>query len=178
MLKRHLAALNRFISRSMDECRPFFQALKKNGANFRWNEECETDFHGLKKILGCTNPAVKAFLEEMLYMYFTVSDWAMSGALVREDKGIQKPVCYVNHSMNGLQTWYQRLKKLVPTLFIVLRKLKHYFQTFSIIVLTEHPLRSVVENLEENPQATGMISKWSLEISPYGLRYEPRTAIN
>ena len=178
MLNRYLVTLNRFISRSTDKCRPFFQALKKNGTNFCWSEECETAFQGLKKILVCTKPAIKAFLKETLYLYFTVSDGAMNGALVREDKGIQKPVCYVNHSMNGLQTWYQRLEKLVPTLFIILRKLKHYFQTFSIIVLTEHPLRSVVENLEENPQATGRISKWSLEISPYGLRYEPRTAIN
>jgi len=44
MLNERLAALNRFISRSMDKCRPFFQALKKNGADFRWSEECETAF--------------------------------------------------------------------------------------------------------------------------------------
>jgi len=40
-------------------------------------------------------------------------------------------------------------------LFIILRKLKHYFQNFAITVLTEHPLRSVMKN----PEATGRISK-------------------
>ena len=155
-----------------------FPSLEEEWGQLSLEQGMRDSLLWIEKILGCTNPAVKAFLEEMLYLYFTLSDWAMSGALVREDKGIQKPVCYVNHSMNSLQTWYQRLEKLVPTLFIVLRKLKHYFQTFSIIVLTEHPLRSVIENLEENPEATGRISKWSLEIRPYGLRYEPRTAIN
>ena len=35
MLNGCLAALNRFISRSTDKCKPFFQALKKNGADFR-----------------------------------------------------------------------------------------------------------------------------------------------
>jgi len=73
--------------------------------------------------------------------------------------------------MNVLQIIYQRLEKLVLTIIIILRKLKHYFQTFPITVLTEHPLKSVIEN----PKATGRISKWVLELRPYGLRYEPRT---
>ena len=46
-----LAALNRFINRSTDKCRPFFQVLKKNGADFCWNQECEMSFQGLKKYL-------------------------------------------------------------------------------------------------------------------------------
>ena len=57
----------------------------------------------IEKILVYTKPAVKAFLEETLYLYFAVSDSAMSGALVQEDKG-QKLVYYINHSMNSLQT--------------------------------------------------------------------------
>ena len=59
------------------------------------------------------------------------------------------PVYYVSHTMNGSQTRYQRLEKLVLALLIISRKLKHYFQTFPITVLTEHPpLRSIVKNLE------------------------------
>ena len=62
---------------------------------------------------------------------------------------------------------------MVLALFIISRKLKHYFQTFPITVLTEHPLRSIIEN----PEATGRILKWALELRPYGLKYEPRTTI-
>jgi len=40
----------------------------------------------------------------MLYLYLTISESAMSGALVQEDEGIQKPVYYVSHSMNDPQT--------------------------------------------------------------------------
>ena len=39
ILNGHFAALNRFISRSTNKCKPFFQALKKTGGNFRWSEE-------------------------------------------------------------------------------------------------------------------------------------------
>nr|XP_023887406.1 uncharacterized protein LOC111999508 [Quercus suber] len=45
-----LAALNRFISKFADCCRPFYQLLKKwNG--FQWNEECDKAFRDLKEYL-------------------------------------------------------------------------------------------------------------------------------
>jgi len=64
---------------------------------------------------------------ETLFPYLTVSDSAVIGALVQKDEGIQKPVYYASHSMNDPQTRYQRLEKLVLALFIISRKLKHYF---------------------------------------------------
>ena len=38
-----LAALNRFISKFSDRCRPFYQLLKK-WKGFRWDNECEKAF--------------------------------------------------------------------------------------------------------------------------------------
>jgi len=93
--------------------------------------------------------------------------------LVREEEGIQKPVYYISHAMNGPQTRYQRLEKLVLALFIISRKLKYYFQIFPITVLAGHPLRTIMEN----PEATRKISKWASELRSYRLKYEPRTSI-
>ena len=53
------------------------------------------------------------------------------------------------------------------------RKLKHYFKTFLITVLAEHPLRSIVEN----QKAIRKFSKWIAELRSYRLRYEPRITI-
>ena len=97
----------------------------------------------------------------------------MSGALVSEDEGVQKSVYYISRSMNEPQTGYQRLKMLLIAFFINLRKFKHYFQTFLIMIFTEHPLRSVTENSE----VTGQILKWASELRSYALRYELRTTI-
>ena len=65
------------------------------------------------------------------------------------------------------------MEKMVLALFVVSRKLKHYFQSFYIVTLTEHPLKSIVEN----SQVTGRIAKWATELKPYSIRYEPRTTI-
>ena len=45
-----LAAINRFISKFVDRCCPFYQLLKK-WKGFQWNEECEKAFQDLKEYL-------------------------------------------------------------------------------------------------------------------------------
>ena len=128
---------------------------------------------GVEEILDLISLLVKLASGGMLYLYLTISELAVSRALVRENEGAQKPAYYISHTMNSPQTRYQRLEKLVLALFIILRKLKHYFQSFPITVLIEHPLRSIVEN----QKATGRISKRASELRSYRLKFEPRTVI-
>ena len=45
-----IAALNRFVSKSVDKCRPFFQLLKK-WKGFSWTLECDEAFQKLKEYL-------------------------------------------------------------------------------------------------------------------------------
>jgi len=47
-LTGRVATLNRFISRAMDKCLPFFKTLKQA---FQWTEECEEAFQALKNYL-------------------------------------------------------------------------------------------------------------------------------
>ena len=71
------AALNRFISRSADRCRPFFQLLHK-WKDFQWTEECVMAFEDLKQYL--SNPPLlsKPDKEEVLYAYHAITDYVVS----------------------------------------------------------------------------------------------------
>jgi len=60
----------------------------------------------IEEVSDFTTPARKAFLGTELSLYLVISESAVSGALVQEEEGIQKPVYYVSHSMNGLQIRY------------------------------------------------------------------------
>ena len=44
-LNRKIAAQNRFVSRAMDKCLPFFRTLKKS---FEWTAECQQAFEDRK----------------------------------------------------------------------------------------------------------------------------------
>ena len=64
------AALNRFISRSSDRCRPFFQSLK---SKFSWDEECDRALAELKEYLSSVPLLVTPDPGEELYLYLAVS---------------------------------------------------------------------------------------------------------
>ena len=57
--------------------------------------------------------------------------------------------------------------------FMVSRKLKHYFQEHPITVVSYAPLGDIIRNRE----ATRRVAKWAIELGPHHINYEPRSAI-
>jgi hypothetical protein len=56
---------------------------------------------------------------------------------------------------------------------ITSQKLQHYFQEYSISVVTNYPLGDILRNQD----ATGRISKWAVELGALNINFKPRTAI-
>ena len=83
-----------------------------------------------------------------LYLYLAVSPHAVSSALVREEGKIQKPVYYTSRALRGTEGWYPMMEKLAFALVTASRKLRHYFQTHVINIMTNHPFRKAMNKLE------------------------------
>ncbi|XP_050289638.1 uncharacterized protein LOC126727764 [Quercus robur] len=88
-----ITALNRFISRSAERCRPFFCLLHK-WRGFEWTEECAVAFQQLKKYLSRPSIMSSPEVDEVLFAYLAVAPHAVSFVLIREDNGVQRPVYY------------------------------------------------------------------------------------
>ena len=80
-------ALSRFVSRSTENCLPFFNALK-GGKKFEWTEKCEVAFQQLKEHLGKPPLLSKLVAGEKLFLYLAVFESAVSLVLVREDNKV------------------------------------------------------------------------------------------
>ena len=65
------------------------------------------------------------------------------------------------------------MQKLLFGLLMASRKLHHYFQAHEITVVTRLPLQRILHN----PDATGRIVEWALELSSFGLRFESTSTI-
>ncbi|XP_028122779.1 uncharacterized protein LOC114319908 [Camellia sinensis] len=166
------AALNRFINKSSDRIKPFFQLLKKRAA-FEWSSKCTEVLQSLKKYLS-TPPLLSAPKPgKELYLYLVVLDHAVSVVLIREVNKEQRPVYYVSKTLLNAKTRYLPLEKLAYALLISSRKLQHYFQGHTINVLTEFPLRSVFSQAD----FSGRTAKWVVELGEFDIRYQPRIAI-
>ena len=86
-LTRMAAALNRFISRSADKCRPFFLLINKWKC-FEWTEECATAFQQLKDYLARPSIMSSPEPDEVLFTYIVVAPYVVSLVLIRVDCGV------------------------------------------------------------------------------------------
>ena len=65
------------------------------------------------------------------------------------------------------------MEKLAFTSITVAHMLKPYFQAYTIVILTDKPLRRAMSN----PEATERMTLWVIELSEFDIQYDPRTAI-
>ena len=91
-----------------------------------------------------------------MHLYLAVSPHAVSSAQIREEGKVQKPVYYTSRALSGVEGRYPLIEKLAFTLITASRKLRHYFQVDVINVMTDHPLKKAMNNLE----AVGRLIQW------------------
>ena len=169
---QRLEALTRFVSRSTDRSLPFFKILK-GIKKFEWTKECEEVFAQLKAYLTQPPWLSKPKIGESLLLYLAVSPTAVSSVLIREEGTTQLLIYYVSYSMVPAETRYPDIEKLALALLVSSRKLKPYFEAHTIVVPTSYPLRQVLHK----PETSERLIRWSMELSQYEIRYQPRTAI-
>ncbi|XP_020207400.1 uncharacterized protein LOC109792401 [Cajanus cajan] len=171
-LTGRMASLSRFLSKSTDKALPLFQCLRKND-RFAWTKECEEAFTELKRSLASPPILKKPRLNLPLLIYISASDRAVSAVLVQEQEGTQVPVYFVSRVLQGIEARYQKIEKLALAILVTARKLRHYFQSYEVIVRTDHPIIQVLQK----PDLAGRMMKWSIELSKHSIKYEPRGVI-
>ena len=148
-LNDKVATLNRFVSRAIDKCLPFFRMLKKS---FEWMAKCQQAFKDLKAYLSSPPLLNPSQPREELFLYLAVSPATISAALIREEDKVQKPMYYTSWALCGAEERYLPMEKLAFALVTTAHKLKPYFQAHMVIVLTYKPLRLAISNSEAAEQ--------------------------
>ncbi|KAM1500270.1 hypothetical protein ACFX10_022858 [Malus domestica] len=118
-----VAALIRFISKATDRCAPFFKALKGSKNYITWTDECAEAFKNLKDYMSKAHLLSKP-----------------------EDGNVERPVYYASKALQDAKTRYSNIEKLALALVMSARKHRPYFQAHSIIVLTNHPFRQILQS--------------------------------
>ena len=93
--------------------------------------------------------------DEVLFAYIVVAPYAISLVLIRVDNGIQRPVYYVSKSLHETEVRYLPLEKAILAIVLGTRKLPHYFQVHTVVVLTQLPLKTILQSADY----TGIIAK-------------------
>ncbi|XP_065624488.1 uncharacterized protein LOC136065344 [Quercus suber] len=111
--------------------------------------------------------------DEVLFKYIAVATHAVSLVLIRADGGVQRPVYCVSKSLHKTEVCYLPLEKAILAVVLGTRKLPHYFQAHTVIVLTQLPLRVILRSADY----TGRIAKWGMILGVFDIKYMPCTSV-
>ncbi|RDY06850.1 Retrovirus-related Pol polyprotein, partial [Mucuna pruriens] len=152
-----VTALSRFISKASEVAIPILDTLKKE-RNFACTRDCEEAFLRLKAILATPPILVRPKLGQPLHLYISVTDVAISSVLIQERGMEQCLVYFISKTLQGPEKRYQKIERGALTLVIASRRLHPYFQSFSIIVRTDLPVRQILGK----PDLAGRMVAWKL----------------
>ena len=86
----------------------------------------------------------------------------------------QRPVYFISKAFANAETRYMKMEQTALALRIAAQKLHPYFQAHPITVLTNQSLRNVLHK----PKITGRMLQWAIELSEYGIDYQPILSLN
>jgi hypothetical protein len=173
-----LVALSRFISKLGEKALPFYQLLRKTD-KFTRIAEAQAAFDDLKRHLSTSPVLVTPCEKEPMMLYIATTNQVVSSALVVEHAeegkahGVQRPVYYLSEVLLPTKQRYRHYQKLAYAIYMTGKKLPHYFECHSIVVVALTPVSSILNN----PDATGRVSLWGITLGPWEITYQRQSTI-
>ena len=75
--------------------------------------------------------------------------------------------------MHEAEVRYLPLEKAILVVVLGTRKLPHYFQAHTVVILTQLPLKTILRNFDY----TGRITKWGTILGAFDIKYMPHISI-
>jgi ribonuclease HI len=173
-----LAALSRFILRLGEKGLPLYRLLRK-AERFTWTPEAEEALENLKALLTNTPILVPPAAGEALLIYIVATTLVVSATIVveRQEEGhallVQRPVYFISEVLSETKIRYPQIQKLLSAVILTRRKLRHYFESHLVTMVSSFPLGEIIQCRE----ASGRIAKWAVELMGETISFAPRKAI-
>ena len=79
----------------------------------------------------------------------------------------------MSKSLHEAEIRYLPLEKAILAVVHGTRKLPYYFQAYTVVVLTQLPLKAILRSADY----TGRIAKWGIILGTFDIKYMPRTSV-
>lgn len=138
-----LTTLSRVMPKMAQKIKLILNLLKKT-TRFQWYEQCEEVFAQLKLFHDSPPLIQKSLPNKPIFVYLSISNEAISSALVQEVNLKQRPVYFVSRMLQDMETRYQIIEKVALPLITTTRRMQAYFHNHMIIVKTDYPIAKIL----------------------------------
>jgi hypothetical protein len=149
----------------------------KSAKVFQWGPSQQKAFEELKQYLIELTTLTPPSPGTPLLLYVAASHATVSAALVQENQDGQAKkqvhVYFVSEVLSSSKKNYTKLEKVLYAVLMASRKLRHYFQTYHIMVPSSQPLKDIMRNRE----ATERVGKCAAELNEFTIDYIHRSSI-
>ncbi|XP_027151163.1 uncharacterized protein LOC113751373 [Coffea eugenioides] len=110
-----------------------------------------------------------------LILYISAQERSVGALLAQEnDEGKENALYYLSRMMTSNELNYSPIEKLCLTLIFVIQKLKHYFQTHTIRLISKsNPIKYVMAK----PVPSDRLARWYLQFQQFEIIYVPAKAV-
>jgi len=79
-----------------------------------------------------------------LRLYFAVTDREINSVILQEQDQAQRPIYFISKVLQGSEVRYKAIEKEALAVVFTTQQLYHYFQSFTVIVMIDLPIRKVL----------------------------------
>ncbi|XP_015953524.1 uncharacterized protein LOC107477943 [Arachis duranensis] len=134
----------------------------------------EANSEKCRAVLEMTSPKNLKDIQRLTGRLTALSQEALAAALIQENENKeQKPVYFISKVLQDAEARYSRLEKLAFALLTTSRCLRQYFQAHPVTVRTDQAVKQVLQK----PDLAGRMLAWSIKLSQFQIKFEPRNAI-
>ena len=80
---------------------------------------------------------------------------------------------YTSRMLRDAEIRYSHMEKIIFSLITSVQHLRSYFQAHPIVVLTEQPLRAILQR----PNTSKRMAKWAVKLSEFNISFRPKISI-
>jgi hypothetical protein len=144
-----------------------------------WSQRADDAFNDVKRALSTAPILAVPAPRELMLLYIAATLRVISVVIMVEctEEGKELPVQHLVYYPSEVLTLskqnYPHYQKVAYGMYMVARKLKHYFEEHPITVVSTSPLSEIIGCKD----ATGRVAKWAIELAAHTIQYKPRTTI-
>ena len=150
--------------------KPLTKLVDKNN-KFQWNDEADTAFETLKKLL-TSAPILKHPNWDLPFIIHSdASLWAVGGALLQKINNIEYPIAYTSRVLTPVERRYSTYEREMLGILHCIEQFKPYIYNTHFVLYTDHKPLTYSGKIENNRR----VLKWKHRLSDmdYEILYKP-----